>query len=110
MKDDRAYLGHISEAIAKLEQYLAGIEWSVFINDPMRIDAVIRQLEIIGEAAHHLSKEFHAAHSEIPFEDMIGMRNMLIHGYVDVDLEVVWKTSHEDLPVLKKAITELLNQ
>ena len=110
MKDDRTYLGHIAEAIEKIRKYLEGIAYHEFVVDPMRVDAVTRELEIIGEASRHLSSDFKNAHQEIPFEDIIGMRNLLIHGYYEVDLAVVWKTCGEDLPELRKVIIAVLKE
>jgi uncharacterized protein with HEPN domain len=110
MKNDRTYLGHIAEAIEKIERYLTSISFYDFIVDPMRVDAVTRELEIIGEASRHLSDDFKKTHQEIPFDDIVGMRNLLIHGYYEVDLAVVWKTCHEDLPALRKMIASVLQE
>ncbi len=74
----------------------------------MRHDAVIRHLEIIGEAAHHLSSKFKTNNPSFPYKEAIRMRNFLIHGYDDVDLTVVWKTIQEDIPFLKKVVKELI--
>ena len=70
-------------------------------------DAVIRNFEIIGEATKKISKQFIQSHPEIPWQDMAGMRDKLIHDYLDVDLEVVWKTVEADLPLLKDLITKV---
>lgn len=73
----------------------------------MRQDAAIRQLEIISEAASKLSKEFSTKNPDFPLKEAISMRNFLIHGYNDVDLEVVWKTVQEDIPLVKEKLESL---
>lgn len=102
VKDNTIYLNDIKQAIDKIEGYLKDITLTVFIKEDMRHDAVIRQLEIIGEAAHNLSSDFQKSHSKFPLKEMIGMRNFLIHAYDDVDLKVVWKTVQKDIPLVKE--------
>jgi len=70
-------------------------------------DAVVRQLEIIGEATKRVSKELRSKHPDIPWSDMAGMRDVLLHDYIDVDLGVVWKTASENIPDLKALIIKL---
>lgn len=110
MKDDRVYLRHILDAIEKIEQYCMGIEPAEFIHDDMRVDAVVRELIIIGEATAHLSSGFQASHADIPYADIVGMRNRLIHEYFGVDVDAVFKTCEEDLPALRKIIENNLQQ
>ena len=98
------------DAIERIKNHISGATFVEFVNNFMMIDAVIRQIEILGEAAIHLSDEFQNSHPEIPFASMIGMRNKLIHGYDDVELEVVWKTYEEDLDNLKKVILGILER
>ncbi|NDC72852.1 MAG: DUF86 domain-containing protein [Sphingobacteriia bacterium] len=107
MKSDQVYLEHILEAISKIEIFVSGITQMDFDRNVMIQDAVIRNFEIIGEATKKISKPFIQSHPEIPWQDMAGMRDKLIHGYLDVDLEVVWKTVEIDLPLLKDLITEI---
>ncbi len=102
MKDDRIYLEHILEAIKKIETYLTDKSSADLEQDYMMQDAVIRNLSIIGEAANNLSEQFIAAHPEIDWRQVVGMRNRLIHDYFGVDLDTVWKTVTHDLPPLKK--------
>lgn len=74
----------------------------------MRMHALVRLFEILGEAAGKLTPEFRKQHLEIPFSDIIGMRNKLIHHYFEVDLETLWQTYEEDLPGLKDALSRII--
>ncbi len=94
------YLLDILEAARLLQTFVEGVEQDTFEIDLMRRAAVMRQLEIMGEAARRLSPETCMELSQIPWSDMIGMRNRLIHGYDDVDLEIVWDTIQNDLQPL----------
>ena len=109
MKDDQMYLGHIRDAIEKIDGYIAGIDYDRFITNSMMVDAVVRELEIIGEAANKLGSDFHQAHPEIPFHDIIDMRNFLIHDYAGVNTKIVWETCKHNLPPLKKFVAEMLD-
>jgi uncharacterized protein with HEPN domain len=94
------YLLDVLEAARLLQMFVEGVDWETFENDLMRRAAVMRQLEIIGEAARRLSEETRLELSEIPWRQIIGMRNRLIHGYDDVDLAIVWDSVQNDLPPL----------
>jgi len=109
-RDDSVYLRHIRDAIAKIEAYLADVSESDFYKHSMVQDAVIRQLEIIGEAVRHISEELQNAHSEIPWQDIAGMRNKLIHDYFGVDIEKVWLTATEDIARLKAEVLRILQE
>lgn len=108
MKDDQVYLRHILDAVEKIETYPTGQTYESFSNNNMIIDAVVRELEIIGEATNHLSDLLRESHPEIPWRDAIDMRNILIHEYFGVRTHLVWDTCKEDLPKLKKLIDGLL--
>jgi uncharacterized protein with HEPN domain len=84
------------------------VEFEAFRANDEKVFAVIRALEIIGEAAKNIPKSIRGRHAEIPWEDIIGIRNKVIHDYFGVDLEVIWKTLHEDLPPLQAAVTKIL--
>lgn len=106
MKTDTVYAGHILDAIAQIEAYTQGMEAAAFATDRLRQDAVMRQLEIIGEAARRLSEAFKAQHATVPWRAVIGMRNRLAHDYIHVDVQIVWEVVQYDLPVLRAALEE----
>ena len=103
-KSDAVYIGHILDAIEKIEEYTKNIDKESFIASNLHIDGVARELSIIGEAASRLSEAFRAAHQEIPFRNIVGMRNIIIHDYAGVDAYFLWDTSKNDLPDLKNAL------
>lgn len=107
IKKDQVYLEHILEAITKIESFTKGISRFDFDHNVMIQDAIIRNIEIISEATKKISNEFSQSHQEIPWSEMAGMRNKLIHDYMDVDLDVVWKTIEVDLPLLKELISNV---
>ena len=107
MKDDRIYIEHILQSIEKIQSYISGKDQETFSNDSITQDAVVRQLEIIGEATKRISKELRNKNSEVPWDDMAGMRDVLIHNYIDVDLNIVWKTASESIPGLKALLNKL---
>ena len=101
MKDDRIYIEHILQSIERIQSYISGKDQETFSNDSITQDAVVRQLEIIGEATKRISKELRNKNSDVPWDDMAGMRDVLIHDYIDVDLNIVWKTASQSIPGLK---------
>lgn len=106
------YLAHIQQAIQRIHQYTEDIDQLGFIKSLLIQDAVIRNIEIIGEASHNIEKyfpEFAEAHPEIPLRIAYEMRNAVAHGYFKVDLEIVWKTVLNDLPNLEVTVTRLLD-
>jgi uncharacterized protein with HEPN domain len=108
----KAYLGHILEAIERCHEYVEDIDEVAFLQDRKTQDAVIRTLEVVGEASNNIRKhypEFVRQHPEVPFGFAYGMRNALAHGYFKVDFELVWKTIHNDLPGLYENVCQLLN-
>ena len=94
----------IVDAINKIERYTLGIDFISWQNDEKTVDAVIRNLEVIGEAASHLPIEIQEQYKDVPWGMMKGIRNILTHEYFGIDLEIVWKTVKEDLPNLKKRL------
>jgi uncharacterized protein with HEPN domain len=101
---DRIYVEHILEAIALIEGFVAGKTLDDFQRVPMLNSAVIRQLEIIGEAAKRLSEDFKSERTHLPWRRITGMRDFLIHDYLEIDLEIVWRTATEDIEELKLAL------
>ena len=89
-RDESLYFEDILKAAKKIQLYTAGIDYSTFIQDSMRIDAVVRNIEIIGEAAARLSPENRGLFSAVPWKEIIGMRNILIHAYFGIDYDIVW--------------------
>lgn len=102
--DDAVYLQHILDATSKVETYLEGIGKDAFLAQNLVQDGVIRQLEIIGEATKRISSTVREANLHVPWQDIAGMRDKLIHGYFGVDLDQVWLTATEDVPVLKAEV------
>jgi uncharacterized protein with HEPN domain len=108
MQRDEAYLLDILIAARKALQFLEGMTRQAFAQSELHQNAVIRPLEIIGEAARQVSRKTRDAHPEIPWEQMIGMRNRLIHEYFRVNLATVWETVQSDLPSLIALIEPLV--
>ena len=106
-KDVTVYLEDILDSIQKIETYIAGLTFTEFLADTECQDAVIRRLEIIGEAVKRLPDELKARHPAIPWRQIAGMRDVLIHEYAGVLLERVWKAVTVDVPVLKDVIREV---
>jgi len=106
-KDPRVYLAHILECIQKIERFTAGGR-ERFLADELVQDAVLRNFEVIGEAAKRLDDAYRAAHPEIPWRSLAGLRDVLIHQYEGVELERVWAIVEGDLPGLKRAVAALL--
>jgi uncharacterized protein with HEPN domain len=107
-RDETVYLQHILDAVTKAESYLLDVDEVAFSQNSLVQDGVIRQIEIIGEATRHLSKELRNKYAYVPWEDIAGMRDKLIHDYFGVDVDKVWLTAIEDLPALKEDVTKIL--
>lgn len=104
---DEDYLRHILDAVSAIESFVTEGE-SIFRADRKTRDAVVRNLEVIGEAAGELSVELKAANPEVPWGKIAGMRNRLIHGYLTVDQDIVWSTVTLVLPDFRKRVESLL--
>ena len=109
MRSDRVYLRHMLDAIQKIESYVA-VGYEGFMSATHWQDAVIRQLEILGEATKRLSAEFRAQHDEVAWRRIAGLRDVLIHDYMGVDLGAVWEVTQQHLPVLKDQLTLILEE
>ena len=106
-KDPRVYLAHILECILKIERFTQ-VGREVFLHEELVQDAVLRNFEVIGEAAKRLDDTYRADHPVIPWRAIAGLRDVLIHQYEGVNLEQVWNIVEKDLPGLKKSIKGLL--
>src|SRR3972149_566223 len=106
-KKDKAYL-HIIDAVSDIKRFMEGLTKEEFFENKEKQYAVLRALEIIGEATKNLSKEMKAKHSEIQWKDIAGMRDKLIHEYFGVNLNLVWETVKKNIPELEKKISEML--
>jgi len=105
------YRGHILQAIERVDRYTADMDEATFLANDMAQDAVIRNIEIIGEASNNIQRvdaEFIAQHDAIPWQVMYTMRNRVAHGYDKVDLDIVWKTVRRDLPELYLQVQQVL--
>jgi len=108
-KDLLIFVRHILESIEKIELFTKNVKKSDFFKNEEKQSAVIRQIEIIGEAAKNIPNSFRSD-NDIPWKDIAGMRDKLIHHYFGVNLENVWKVVIEDLPVLKSQIKNILGK
>lgn len=97
---DVTRLEHMVEAVREILDYVHGRDLEYVRNDRPLYQLIIRDLEVLGEAASRVSQSYREAHPEVPWRDMIDLRNRLIHAYFDVDLDIVWKTVQHDLPAL----------
>ena len=107
------YLGHILNAIERIERYTADMDEAKFLSSELVQDAVIRNIEIIGEASNNILRaapEFAAQHKDVPWKVMYTMRNRVSHGYDKVDLEIVWKSIQGDLPALYRQVRDIAIQ
>jgi uncharacterized protein with HEPN domain len=108
MKDDSIYLEHIENNLKRIIHYTSGITHTAFLEDIQLQDACIRQIEIMGEATKRISDTFKEKHPEVPWKDMAGMRDKLIHDYLDVDMNIVYQTVAVDIPKLLPVIEKIL--
>jgi len=107
-KDNLVYIEDILTSIKKIESYISHLTYDQFISDDKTIDAVLRNLEVGGEAARCLTGEFQDEHPDFPISVAISMRNFITHEYKKIDLKIIWGTAKKDLPKLKKQIEEIL--
>ena len=104
----RQRLTDILEAIAKVELYVRGMDATAFVNDPRTIDAVIHNIQIIGEAVSALEPGITNRYPEIPWINIVSMRHLLVHGYFGVDFDIVWDTASRDMAPLRAVVQRML--
>ena len=106
-RNNELYLQDILDSINKILKYTSDFSFDDFKNNTITVDAVIRNLEIIGEAASHIDSKLRKDSSDIPWAHMVAMRNKMTHEYFGVDVEILWQTIQHDLPTLKKLIQKI---
>lgn len=108
-RDHKFRLEDIYDALVLISEYIRNVDYDAWTKDRKTVDAVIRNLEIIGEAASHVPESIQKQHDDIPWYQMKAMRNILIHEYFGVDIDVLWQTVQEDLPPLKAYLKKVLD-
>jgi uncharacterized protein with HEPN domain len=108
MNLDPGYLEHIYKSANRILKYVQSLTYEMFLLDEKTQDAVVQRIQIIGEATKLLSDEFRAAHPTIEWKKMARMRDVLIHRYNDIRLDVVWETCQTDIPALESYIRPLI--
>ena len=104
MKDDQLYRYHIIESIDKITSYIDGISRDEFLNSTLIQDAVLRNLQVLAESTQRLTSKFKEKNSEIEWSGIAGLRNILVHDYLGIDLDTVWNVIEFNLPKLRKAV------
>ncbi len=113
MRRKRTYIDYLRDMLTyaeTAESFVGDLEFEVFSRDTEKTFAVVRALEVVGEAAGHIPADVRNAYPDVPWSKVVGMRDIVIHGYFGVDLEVIWKTVREDLPPLREAAGRMLEE
>lgn len=109
-RDSRVYLEDILEATRKITSYTANLSKAAFLEDEKTFDAVVRNLEVIGEAVKKLPEDLRAQHPSLEWKKMAGLRDILIHEYFGLDSDIVWDIVKNKVPTLNQAVRAMLNQ
>ena len=107
---DKSRLEDILKSIRLIEEYSDGISFETFVADTMRYYAIMKNVEIVGEAANMLTRDFRETNTELPWREIIGMRNVLVHGYANISNEQLWSAVKDDIPVIKNAVNNYMNK
>jgi uncharacterized protein with HEPN domain len=108
MKDDALYFGHMLDSARKAYSKISGINRAAYDADETLKLALAHLIQIIGEAAQHVSKESYAAHPEIPWHEITGMRHKIVHDYMGVNYNIIWQVVTQDLPILIAALEKIV--
>jgi len=109
-REIKILLDDMIEAIGKIDRYIKGMTFDDFVNDSKTVDAVVRNLEVIGEAANRIPRSFQQQHPEIEWRQIIGLRNRVIHDYFGIDYDIVWYVITKDLKKLKNKLKNILKK
>lgn len=104
------YLQDIVDSISDIKEFIEGMTFKEFTEDKRTFNAVLRSIEVMGEASRNIPEEIRAQYPQVPWRKMTGMRDKLIHEYHGVDIDTVWRTLHEDIPPLKDMIQGIINK
>jgi uncharacterized protein with HEPN domain len=107
-RDYRDYLQDILDSINDIENFVRGMGFEEFKRDRKTINAVVRSIEVIGEASKKIPRSLKAKYRGVPWREMAGIRDKLIHEYFGVDVEILWKTAKDDIPPLKQVIQNMM--
>ena len=106
----RLYIEDVRDAVEKIEKYAEGLNFDTFVKDEKTVDAVVKNFSVIGEAVKKFPQEIKIKYPQIPWTEISGTRNKMIHAYFAIDEDILWKTIKEDLPTFKKQIVEILKE
>ena len=106
----KLYLEDINDFISRIEKYIEGLDYQKFSENQMVIDAVLRNLELIGEASKKIPEEIKRKFSNLPWPEMVGLRNIAAHGYFKIELEIIWDIITKDIPNSKKQLIIMLKE
>ncbi|OYR64408.1 HepT-like ribonuclease domain-containing protein [Halorubrum ezzemoulense] len=104
------YLDDILDGVEKIKRYTREMTYEEFVEDPKTVDAVLRNFEVIGEAAKNVPDDIRQEYDDVPWSEMAGMRDKLIHGYATVELQIIWTTVQEEVPALGAQITSVRDE
>jgi len=106
-KDDLAFIKHILESINAIEDFSRDLSKEELVSNRLKQSAIVREIEIIGEAIRNISENLKNKHKEIEWKEIVGTRDKMIHHYFGIDFNIVWNIIHEDIPILKKLIEKI---